>query len=189
VDTLTKYTVALEDKQYSVDVTKKGDPEHFTVKVDDKPREVRFVKSKFEYETPLQIKLGEKTYTIQISKPSKQAPFTVRIKDIPIKAEVKTQQPRFVAQPTQTPTPALAVMKGTVGKTVVEDAVTAPMAGKIVSVKVKKGEQVKADTVICILEAMKMENEILAPKTGTAQEVNVSEGTIVSEGQVLAVIK
>jgi biotin carboxyl carrier protein len=62
------------------------------------------------------------------------------------------------------------------------------MTGKILSVKVKKGEQVKLGQVICILEAMKMENEITAPKAGTVREVHVSEGSSVSEGEPLFVV-
>jgi len=73
-------------------------------------------------------------------------------------------------------------------KQVAEGAVTAPMTGKIISVKVKKGDQVMAGQILCIIEAMKMENEITAPKAGTVQEVNVSERSSVSEGEVLLVI-
>jgi glutaconyl-CoA decarboxylase len=73
--------------------------------------------------------------------------------------------------------------------TVPEGAVIAPMTGKIVSVKAKKGDAVKRGDVVCILEAMKMENEILAPVEGVVQEVNVSEGSAVSEGDILLIIK
>jgi biotin carboxyl carrier protein len=77
---------------------------------------------------------------------------------------------------------------GTNKKVAVEGAVTAPMTGKIVKVKVKKGDQVKAGQVLCVVEAMKMENEISAPRAGTIQEVNVAEGTPVNEGETLFVI-
>jgi len=69
-----------------------------------------------------------------------------------------------------------------------EGAVTAPMMGKIVSVMVKKGDHVKAGQIVCILEAMKMENEITTPKAGTVQEVRVFEGSSVSEGETLFVV-
>jgi biotin carboxyl carrier protein len=62
------------------------------------------------------------------------------------------------------------------------------MTGKILSIKVKKGEQVKAGQVLCILEAMKMENEIAAPKSGTVQEILASEGSSVGEGETLFII-
>jgi biotin carboxyl carrier protein len=68
-------------------------------------------------------------------------------------------------------------------------AVTAQIAGRIVRVNVKPGDAVKAGDVLLILEAMKMENEIKAPKDGTVKEVLVSEGARVSEGDALVVIE
>jgi biotin carboxyl carrier protein len=62
------------------------------------------------------------------------------------------------------------------------------MMGKIVSVKVKQGDQVKQNQVLCIIEAMKMENEITAPKAGTVHEVLVSDGSAVNEGDTLLII-
>jgi biotin carboxyl carrier protein len=79
-------------------------------------------------------------------------------------------------------------MRKTAAQASVEGAVTAPMTGRIVKMKVTKGEQVQAKQVLCIIEAMKMENEISAPKAGIIQEVNVSEGSPVSEGEILFVI-
>ena len=58
-------------------------------------------------------------------------------------------------------------------------AVTAPMPGSILKVNVVPGQAVTAGTVLCILEAMKMENEIMAPCDGTIAQVLVSKGTTV----------
>jgi biotin carboxyl carrier protein len=69
-----------------------------------------------------------------------------------------------------------------------EGAVTAPMTGRILSIMVKKGEEAKTGQVLCVLEAMKMENEITSPKNGNVQEVYVSEGSPVSEGEILFMI-
>ncbi len=63
------------------------------------------------------------------------------------------------------------------------------MAGKIISVRAKEGDLVKTGTVVCVLEAMKMENEITAMKSGTIQEVKASEGMAVNEGDVLLIVK
>ena len=67
-------------------------------------------------------------------------------------------------------------------------AVTAPMPGTILKVNVQNGQAVKAGTVLCVLEAMKMENEILAPKDGTVTQVAVSKGSSVDTGAPLVVI-
>ena len=64
-------------------------------------------------------------------------------------------------------------------------AVKAPMPGNILDVKVKAGASVKAGDVLVILEAMKMENEIVAPQDGTVASINVNKGDTVNSGDVL----
>ena len=66
--------------------------------------------------------------------------------------------------------------------------VKAPMPGNILDGKVKAGASVKAGDVLVILEAMKMENEIMAPKDGTVTQVLVSKGNTVDTGAPLVVI-
>ncbi len=67
--------------------------------------------------------------------------------------------------------------------------VTAAMTGRITSIKVKAGDAVTKGTVLLLLEAMKMENEVKAPKDGTVKEIAVAEGARVSEGDTLVVIE
>ena len=69
-----------------------------------------------------------------------------------------------------------------------KDAVTAPIAGRIVLLTADVGQKVEKGECICILEAMKMENEVAAPKAGVVKEIRVSEGAIVNKGDILAVI-
>ena len=64
--------------------------------------------------------------------------------------------------------------------------VTAPMPGTILAVKVSAGQQVKKGDVICVLEAMKMENDIPAPQDGVIASINVQKGASVNAGDVLA---
>ncbi len=64
--------------------------------------------------------------------------------------------------------------------------VNAPMPGKIISVKASAGQAVKKGDVILILEAMKMENEVVAPQDGTIAGINVAAGDSVEAGAVLA---
>ena len=68
------------------------------------------------------------------------------------------------------------------------EAVKAPMPGTILKVNVTQGQAVKAGTVLCILEAMKMENEIMTSKDGTVTQVLVSKGSAVDTGAPLVVI-
>ena len=68
------------------------------------------------------------------------------------------------------------------------DAVSAPMPGNILKVNVTQGQAVKEGEVLCVLEAMKMENDIMAPKSGTVTQVLVSKGSTVDTGAPLVVI-
>lgn len=64
--------------------------------------------------------------------------------------------------------------------------VSAPMPGKILAVKASVGQSVKKGEVILLLEAMKMENEVVAPQDGTIASINVNSGDMVEAGNVLA---
>ena len=65
-------------------------------------------------------------------------------------------------------------------------AVSAPMPGKILAVKAKEGDSVKAGDVLLVLEAMKMENDIVAPQDGVVASINVRVGDSVESGAKLA---
>ena len=64
-------------------------------------------------------------------------------------------------------------------------AINAPMPGTILAVNVKPGQAVKRGDVLVVLEAMKMENEIMAPNDGTVGTVNVAKGQSVQSGATL----
>ena len=68
------------------------------------------------------------------------------------------------------------------------EKVISPMPGNILAVNVSVGQTVNAGDVMFILEAMKMENEIVAPAAGTVKQVLVSKGSVVETDAVLAVI-
>ena len=68
------------------------------------------------------------------------------------------------------------------------EAVNAPMPGTILKVNVQNGQAVKEGDVLVVLEAMKMENEIMAPKAGTVSQVLVSKGSSVDTGTPLVVL-
>lgn len=66
--------------------------------------------------------------------------------------------------------------------------VTAPMPGKILAVKANAGQAVKKGDVIMVLEAMKMENDIVAPQDGTVASINAAAGDAVEAGATLATL-
>ena len=69
------------------------------------------------------------------------------------------------------------------------NVVTAPLPGRIIELKVKVGDAVKAGQEVAVLEAMKMENEIMAPEAGTVDAVLVTKGASVNMGDALVTLK
>jgi acetyl-CoA/propionyl-CoA carboxylase, biotin carboxylase, biotin carboxyl carrier protein len=70
-----------------------------------------------------------------------------------------------------------------------KDAVVSPMQGTVLAVEVADGEQVSVGQVLCIVEAMKMENEVHAHRDGIVRELSVAPGEPVSTGQVICIVE
>ena len=97
------------------------------------------------------------------------------------KSEIKTTAaPAAAPAPVATPVAAPAAAGGT--------TITAPMPGTILKVNVQNGATVKKGDVLMVLEAMKMENEIMAPADGTVASVSVTSGASVESGTVLCTL-
>jgi len=181
-----KREIVVEGKTYTVELAKCDINSPFSVKVNDKPPFQVTLEKEPDCKKPFTIKIGEKPYVIELTKIDRQAPFPVKINNIPLKVEFKPTATKMVAAPVS---PTSILIQRPSRKTLEEGVVAAPMAGKIISIKVNEGDSVKAGDVLCILEAMKMENEITTPKSGIVEEVAAQEGKAVNEGDVLVVIK
>lgn len=98
--------------------------------------------------------------------------------------------PKAAPAPAAAPAPKAAPAPAPAAKPVAAGSATvsAPMPGKVLEVKCKAGDAVKAGDVLLILEAMKMQNEIMAPADGTVSDVRVSAGQTVSTGDVMIVM-
>jgi len=69
------------------------------------------------------------------------------------------------------------------------EEIRVPMTGEVLEIKIKAGDRVQEDDIICILESMKMENPVLTPVTGTIKEVAVSVKQKVNFGDLIAVVE
>lgn len=102
---------------------------------------------------------------------------------------VSAPRPQVSAAPAQAaPKAAPAPAKKASAPSAGGDGVKAPMPGTILDIKVSEGQEVKSGQVLVILEAMKMENELVAPKDGVVQSINVSKGASVNSGDVLVTL-
>jgi biotin carboxyl carrier protein len=103
--------------------------------------------------------------------------YEVALDDIPV---IPSAAPAPTAKPKESAAPKAAPAAG--GPTT---PVNSPLPGVIIEVSVKEGQAVKAGQKVAVLEAMKMENEIMAPHDGRVISVNVSAGSSVNSGDVL----
>ena len=129
----------------------------------------------------IEVNVNGKVYTVErqeISTTADMAP-----KSIPVQktAALLKDTARPASTPNVQPTSPSALDANTA-------AVTAPLPGTIISIKVKPGDKVTANQTVAVLEAMKMENEIEAGYAGTVSEVKVAERDTVLEGAVLITI-
>ena len=110
--------------------------------------------------------------------------FEVEVEDITgtAAAAAPAAAPAPVAAPVAAPAPVAAAPAG-------GESVTSPMPGNILAVNVTAGQAVKKGDVLMVLEAMKMENEIMAPCDGTIGAVSVTKGATVETGALLCTIQ
>ena len=184
---MPEYNIVIENRSYKVELAKKEGKGQFEARVNDKPLELELEESETGAHSPLTLRVAGKIYLAELGRIDRHAPFTLKINDALFQVQLEEPVKRRAALMFAAPVVARAEKhRGTAAP---EGSIVAPMAGKIVSVRVKKGDAVKTGDVVCTLEAMKMENEITAAKAGTVQEVNVAEGTAVNEGGILIIIK
>ena len=107
--------------------------------------------------------------------------YSVSVEETAAGAAPVAAAPAAPVAPKAAPAAAPKAAAGAAGAVTVK----APMPGNILDVKVAAGASVKAGDVLIILEAMKMENEIVAPQDGTVASINVNKGDTVNSGDVL----
>ena len=126
-----------------------------------------------------QITVNGNAYDVQVEEmggAAASAPAAVPAPSAP--APVAAPAPAAARAPAAAPAPAAPVAAGA-------ETINAPMPGNIVNVMVKAGDTVAKGQVLLVLEAMKMENEIMSPRDGVVAGVHVSKGESVDSGKLL----
>ena len=130
-------------------------------------REVEYMK--------FRVTLNGKTYEVEAEK---GAPMPETVYTAPAAAPAPAVEAPAAAAPA--PAPAPPAVSGTV--------VSSPLPGNVLAIEVNPGEAVKAGQVLVLIEAMKMENEIVAPCDGVVKQILVNKGAVVATGDKLLVI-
>lgn len=134
------------------------------------------------------VTAGGAPYRVQLPPEAERASgMTVQVDYRPFTVEYDAR-PGGGATPRQGG-PAVAAQATAAPRAGAKGAVVAQIAGRVLAIKVKVGDEVKRGDVLLLLEAMKMENEIKATTDGTVKEILVPEGGRVTEGQALIVVE
>lgn len=134
------------------------------------------------------VTVNGKLYAVEVEEVGAgQGNFTYAPVQQAAPSPVQQAVPASKAAPDLQAAPSAPVPKAPVGP-VSGELMTAPMPGTILDIKVTEGQSVKAGDIILILEAMKMENEIVSPKDGVVNKIHTSKSTTVSTGDPLVTI-
>ena len=136
------------------------------------------------------FKIGGKEYNVTVN-PKEGKFFDVTVNGATYEVEAENAPAAApVAQPVAAPVQAAAAAPAAPAAKPAGagEKLASPLPGVIIEISVKEGQQVKAGQKVAILEAMKMENEIPAPKDGTITEIHVHKGETLQEGDPVVTI-
>jgi len=183
---MPEYEVNVNGKPKKIELTRNGE-DSYAAKVDGKLRKFSIPKNVLTLGKTFTVKVDDKPYQVELTRTSQTKEFSILVDKTAFKTDIRIPARKATLtafEPTMTRTKRRVASN----KQVLEGAINSPMTGRMASIKVSKGDNVEKGQVLCVIEAMKMENEISATKAGVVKEVLVSVGSPVSEGDPLVVV-
>lgn len=167
---MSNWKITVGSKSFDVDVEERGYGD-YSVTLDGKSHDVRVDQA--DWGIDIQVP-GGPTFSVPatVGRPAPAVRTPGRVAP-----DVKAVKPKAAPRPATRPAP-VAVITGNV--------IPSPMPGRVLSVQAKPGQQIKAGDPVCVLESMKMENAVNAPKDGKIAEVFVKVGDNPNTGQPIA---
>jgi biotin carboxyl carrier protein len=162
-----KYVTIINDIRFEIEILKDG-----TVLVNGEPRDVDF------------FSLGASLYSVITQNQS----YEVVIEEQHGEYQVQMRGHLFTGHVLDERAQLLASRRGGLNADTGEISIKAPMPGLIVTVPVREGDEVKAGQTVIILESMKMQNELKAPRDGVVQRISVEAGHSVEQNKLLVTI-
>ncbi len=170
-----QYTVRLQDKDFKVDIKRLDEGGLLVVSINGQSYTL-----KPTVNDDGSINLND-TSTNHIVKILQRSGPKVRVELDGVSYELEWERVRKTESPKAEGTSVSSMKR-------VSGGVYAPMPGKITDVRVKVGDRVESGQTLCILEAMKMFNELKSPKDGQVMQVNVQKGSAVTPSDVLVLV-
>jgi biotin carboxyl carrier protein len=196
-----KFRMTIDNQTHEVEVKQQNSqakPQAVALDLDGKAY-VTTITERDEVSRGTKVKVNDKEFRITFEDKdiSNGKPLNLRINEVPFQVKVDTLTGAKLSPAEEKPlgTVADSRAEGLPSKAVGRAYATGgkvirpPMPGKIISVKVKEGDNVKAGDIVLILEAMKMANEISSPYTGKVREVRVSSGQSVAPEDIVISIE
>lgn len=180
------YEVQIDGKDRNVDLLRTGE-NRFTCRIDDRVLIVE-LPADSDLGSKFQIVVDGNMHEIELPELDSKEEGRIHVDGTTFRARVRAASRRRSSAAFE-PAIVAAKERAPAVQRIGEESVVAPMTGKIISVMVEKGDAVEEGQTLCILEAMKMENTIMAHRAGTVKEMYISVGASVNEGDVLLVFE
>lgn len=188
MDSLAEYTISMGGRERKARLLRLISGNSALIELDGKTIEVSFPQN-LSFDKPASVSVNGKKHTIKLSRNDRPQAFSVDVDGKRFTLQLKAERKKLNRETSPFAILPVALSKRRTPVVKKSGAVTSLMPGKVVLLKVKAGDEVKVGEPLCVLEAMKMENEIVAPKSGRIIEVNVEQGSVVDKGDILFVVE